>query len=108
MPANDIPCKRCGQSFPYCDDPGPSCPKCVDLLAEMDGGPGFIAIDVGSVHFLTFWHVSHLAQVQPQCAGCGVYFPALKGYCGRCKDRMGTSAGLLFMSNINNFDLTPT
>jgi hypothetical protein len=93
MPVDDAPCTRCGQSFSYCDDPGPFCLKCVDLAAENVGGPGYIAIDVCSLYCLHFLHISHPIQVQPQCTGCGVYYPALKGYCGRCKGRMGASTG---------------
>ena len=25
--------------------------------------------------------------------GCGVYYPALKGHCGRCKGQIGTTTG---------------
>ena len=55
MPADDAPCKRCGQIFPYCDDPDPSCLKCADLAAEDIDGPGYTAIDVR----LSILHIIH-------------------------------------------------
>ena len=53
MPADDVPCKHCGQVFPYCDDPNSSCLKCIDLAAENAGGPRYFAIDVCSSYFVT-------------------------------------------------------
>jgi len=47
--------------------------------------------------FLHYLQISNLAQVQPQCMGCGVYYPELKGHCGRCKGCMGPSEGSLLI-----------
>src|SRR5882762_8803672 len=73
MPTNDVPCKRCGQSFSYCDDPGPSCLKCVDLAAENVGSPGYIAIDVRSLYFFAFTtYISCSLGPAPVCRMWGI------------------------------------
>jgi hypothetical protein len=76
------------------------------LLRRTVVGPDMLQLMYASDIFLHCTLMSNLVQVQPQCMGCGVYYPALKGHCGRCKGRMGASAGLSSIFDIYELKCT--